>query len=165
MKNATAEFITHPFAPLYDEESRVLILGSFPSAVSRKQNFYYANPTNRFWKVLGNIYGEEIEDRAAWCHMHHIALWDVILSCTITGSSDTSIRDVTVNDIAGLAAKTRIRAVFTTGRKASVLYEKYVTADLVHIGLPSTSAANASMRIEDLEREYMRIREYAETEG
>ncbi len=156
------EILVHPFPPLYDSHSRVLILGSFPSVVSREQNFYYANRTNRFWPVLEAVYGETIGDRAQWCLDHHIALWDVIASCTLSGSSDASIRNVTVNDIGCLLGKTQIRAVFTTGRKASVLYERYISLPVEHIALPSTSAANAAMKKQDLVREYMRIREYAE---
>lgn len=157
-----AEILVHPFPPLYDSTSRVLILGSFPSVVSREQNFYYANRTNRFWPVLEAVYGETIKDRAEWCLKHHIALWDVIASCTISGSSDSSIRNVRVNEIGSLIGETEIRAVFTTGKKASGLYDRYISLPVLHIALPSTSAANAVMKKEDLVREYMRIREYAE---
>ena len=160
-----SELLIHPFPPLYDRNSRVLILGSFPSVVSREQNFYYANRTNRFWPVLEEVYGEKITDRAAWCLEHRIALWDVIASCTISGSSDASIRNVTVNDIGRLVGETEIRVIFTTGRKAGMLYDKYVCLDTEHICLPSTSAANAAKKKEDLIREYMRIREYAEKES
>ena len=158
--------LVHPFPPLYDSESKVLILGSFPSVVSREQNFYYANRTNRFWPLLAQLFEETIpkttEERTAFCHRHHIALWDVIESCTIHGSSDASISDVTVNEIDALAEKTGITAVFTTGRKASELFERHVRTRLKHIALPSTSAANARMRMEDLKREYQVIRDYAE---
>lgn len=151
--------VVHPFSPVYDDESRVLILGSFPSVVSRKLNFYYANHNNRFWPVLSALFQEEITDRKAFCHKHHIALWDVIHSCRITGSSDTSIRDVTVNDIGSLVKKTQISCIFTTGRKASSLYDRYVKLDIEHISLPSTSSANASMRKEDLIKAYAVILE------
>ena len=155
----SSELLVHPFEPLYDENSEVLILGSFPSVVSRQQNFYYANSHNRFWPLMGMLFEEEITDREEFCHRHHIALWDVIYSCRIKGSSDSSIADVTVNDIAGLAEKTRIRAVFTTGAAASKLYQKYVDCSLPHYGLPSTSPANAAMRISDLYVKYRVIRE------
>lgn len=89
-----AEQVIHPLKPIYDEESRVLILGSFPSIISRKERFYYANKTNRFWNVLKEIFEEEIKDREMFCHKHHIALWDVIESCTIEGSSDASITNI-----------------------------------------------------------------------
>ena len=158
------ERLLHPFPPLWDEESRVLILGSFPSVMSRKNAFYYAHPQNRFWKLMSLIYEEEIIDRAAFCHQHHIALWDVIESCTITGSSDSSIRDVKVNDIAELLSKSRIRQVFTTGSIAWNLYRKYVTADIDAVRLPSTSPANAAMKLEDLLPYYRQIREVTDEE-
>lgn len=158
------ERLLHPFPPLWDEESRVLILGSFPSVMSRKTAFYYAHPQNRFWKLMSLIYEEEIIDRAAFCHQHHIALWDVIESCTITGSSDSSIRDVKVNDIAELLSKSRIRQVFTTGSTAWNLYRKYVTADIDAVRLPSTSPANAAMKLEDLLPYYRQIREVTDEE-
>lgn len=146
--------VVHPFPPVYDKDSRVLILGSFPSVVSRELNFYYANRCNRFWPVMSALFGEKITDREEFCHRHHIALWDVIHSCRITGSSDTSIRDVTVNDIEGLVTETSLRCIFTTGKKASSLYERYIHLPIEHIGLPSTSSANASMRKEDLIQVY-----------
>lgn len=142
--------ITHPFEPVYDSQSRILILGSFPSVVSREKNFYYANKNNRFCKVMEIIFDEKIEDRKLFCLSHHIALWDVIASCSITGSSDASIKDVCVNDIASLIENTEIHTVFTTGRKAYSLYEKYVDCPLEAISLPSTSGANAAMHLEDL---------------
>lgn len=158
------ERLLHPFPPLWDEESRVLILGSFPSVMSRKNAFYYTHPQNRFWKLMSLIYEEEIIDRVAFCHQHHIALWDVIESCTITGSSDSSIRDVKVNDIAELLSKSRIRQVFTTGSTAWNLYRKYVTADIDAVRLPSTSPANAAMKLEDLLPYYRQIREVTDEE-
>lgn len=156
MKN---EKLVHPFPAIYDTGSRVLILGSFPSVVSRQKSFYYANATNRFWPVMAELFDEEIYDRRQFCLDHHIALWDVIYSCTITGSSDASIEDVTANDVQGLLDKTKIKTVFTTGSKASQLYEKYVVCKAEHIALPSTSAANARMRINDLVEQYQIIRE------
>lgn len=154
-----SEFIVHPFEPVYDGESRILILGSFPSVVSREQNFYYANRYNRFWTVMSLLFETDITDRRAFCLEKHIALWDVIESCTIEGSSDSSIRNVTVNDIRALTEKTKIHTVFTTGQKASSLYRKYVICDCEHIPLPSTSAANAAMRTDDLVRAYRIIKE------
>ncbi len=159
------EHLSHPFPALYDTSSRVLILGSFPSVVSRKQSFYYANKMNRFWPVLERIFGEEIQDRAAFCHAHHIALWDVIESCTITGSSDTSIKNVKVNDIQGLVDGTNIHTIFTTGGKAASLYKKYVTCDCQHIALPSTSGANARMSLDALANAYQIIKEKVDEEN
>ena len=105
------------------------------------------------------LFEEKITDRKEFCLKHNIALWDVIASCTIRGSSDSSITDVMVNDIASLIADTRIQAVFTTGRKASTLYERYIKTDTAHYPLPSTSGANASMRMDDLLEHYRIIRE------
>ena len=152
-----SEILVHPFPPLYDEYSKVLILGSFPSVVSRQRNFYYANPQNRFWRVMRELFGD-YDDPERLCHENHIALWDVIASCVIDGSSDASIREAKVNDIAKLVEKTRIRAVFTTGSKASRLYEKYVACELPHYSLPSTSGANARMRMDELVERYAVIR-------
>lgn len=151
--------VSHELKPVYDRQSRVLILGSLPSVVSRKMQFYYANPTNRFWPLMEQLFEEPIADRRAFCLSHHIALWDVIESCLIHGSDDSSIRDVVPNDIAGLIKKTAVHTIFTTGKKASVLYEKYIDLDVKHICLPSTSAANASMRMDRLLKEYASVRE------
>ena len=155
--------VYHELEPVYDVHSRILILGSFPSVVSRKQQFYYANPTNRFWPVLAKVFEEEIADRRAFCLSHGIALWDVIASCVIHGSSDASIKEVVPNDIEGLLHKTQIKAIVTTGGKAAALYRRYITTDAVpHIALPSTSAANASMRMERLVKEYQIVRTITE---
>ncbi|MEE8808351.1 MAG: DNA-deoxyinosine glycosylase [Lactimicrobium sp.] len=156
--------VVHPFAPIYDENSRVLILGSFPSVISRQQSFYYANPHNRFWPVLFSLFEEDPCDRTDFCHRHHIALWDVIQSCTIAGSSDASIKDVVVNDIGSIVNKTNVKAIFTTGSRASSLYDKYIQVELPHISLPSTSSANARMKMEDLCRKYEIIKEYINEE-
>lgn len=153
------ELLVHPFAPIQDKESRILILGSFPSVVSRQQSFYYANATNRFWTVMAELFHTEIKDRTEFCIKNHIALWDVIYSCRIHGSSDASISDVTANDIQGLIDNTKINTVFTTGGKAAQLYNKYVVCDKEHIALPSTSAANAKMRMNDLVDAYQIILE------
>jgi TDG/mug DNA glycosylase family protein len=154
--------IVHPLAPVYDPASQVLILGSFPSVKSRELGFYYANRFNRFWPVLSRVFEEEAgegkESRTAFCHSHHIALWDVIHSCKIQGSSDSSITDVMVNDLSGILGHTKIHTIFTTGSRASALYEKYMHTGLKHIPLPSTSSANARMHLEDLCQAYRCIR-------
>ncbi|MBQ1469209.1 MAG: DNA-deoxyinosine glycosylase [Solobacterium sp.] len=164
MKQAgnTGTRIVHPLKPIIDEKARVLVLGSFPSVISREEMFYYANPMNRFWSILAAVFEEEITDRKAFCLRHRIALWDVIAQCTIIGSRDESITDVLVNDIPGLIRNTGIHTIFTNGRKASELYRKYIYTDLPQITLPSTSSANARYRMDDLIREYRKIREYAE---
>lgn len=152
------EVVYHTIKPVFDENSRVMILGSFPSVVSRKKNFYYANPQNRFWKVMEAIFEEKIENRMDFCIRHYIALWDVIASCSIQGSSDASIADVQVNDIAGLLDKTHVHIIFTTGSKAYQLFKKYIEVKIPVIPLPSTSGANAHMSLTDLINEYSLIK-------
>ena len=153
----------HTLEPLFDESSEVLILGSFPSIVSREKSFYYANPTNRFWPVMEILFAEAIKDRREFCLRRHIALWDVIESCTINGSSDSSIRDVKANDIAWLISRSSVHTVFTTGAKAASLYRRYISVPQPCIPLPSTSAANAHMRLNDLVKEYTCVRNALET--
>ena len=155
---ASAKKVIHPLDAIYDEHSRVLILGSFPSVISRQNKMYYANKTNRFWAVMEALFNVEITDYALFCHQHHIAMWDVIHSCTIEGSSDSSIKNVKTNDIAGLVHKSNIQLIVTTGKKAAVLYNQYIHLDIPHISLPSTSAANAKMRLEQLVNEYQKIK-------
>ena len=155
---ASAKKVIHPLDAIYDEHSRVLILGSFPSVISRQNKMYYANKTNRFWAVMEALFNVEITDHALFCHQHHIAMWDVIHSCTIEGSSDSSIKNVKTNDIAGLVHKSNIHLIVTTGKKAAVLYNQYIHLDIPHISLPSTSAANAKMRLEQLVNEYQKIK-------
>lgn len=156
---ASAKKVIHPLDAIYDEHSRVLILGSFPSVISRQNKMYYANKTNRFWAVMEALFNVEITDYALFCHQHHIAMWDVIHSCTIEGSSDSSIKNVKTNDIAGLVHKSNIQLIVTTGKKAAVLYNQYIHLNIPHISLPSTSAANAKMRLEQLINEYQKIKE------
>ena len=152
--------IKHPFEPIYDRNSEILILGSFPSVVSRKQSFYYANRNNRFWKIMPILFDETIGDsnseRTDFLLRHHIALWDVIKSCDIKGSSDNSISNVRTNDIKGLIDKTDIKRIYTTGKKAHELYLEYVYPKLgiEDINLPSTSSANARMNIDELVSTY-----------
>lgn len=151
--------LIHPLKPIFDSRSEVLILGSFPSVISRKQNFYYANPTNRFWKVMSIVFEEEIIDREQFLLKHHIALWDVIYSCRIQGSSDASIKDMKVNDIESILNKSSIHTIFTTGKKAEMLYQKYVDLDIECICLPSTSSANARMNVGALVEQYKQVKE------
>ena len=152
---AKTEKIVHPFTPIYDAHSRVLILGSMPSAASRQQAFYYAHPRNRFWPTMAALDDsllETVEQRTAFLHRRHFALWDVIASCTITGSSDASIRDIQVNDFQPLLAATEIKTIVTTGKTAGRLYQKYAQAEtgMEALILPSTSPANAAMSLDQL---------------
>ena len=154
---------THEFGPCYDGESRILILGSFPSVKSRETGFYYGHPKNRFWKLLASLYGEEepedILQKKAFLKKHKIALWDVIESCEITGSSDSSIRNAAVNDIGRILKAAPVQAVYANGKKAEGLYKKHIEplTGQAAIGLPSTSPANAAFSMERLKEAWERI--------
>ena len=148
--------ISHTFLPVYDETSELLILGSFPSVKSREQGFYYGHPQNRFWKVLAAVCHSEvpqtIEEKKSMLLTNHIAIWDVIDSCDIIGSSDSSIKNVVPADIAGILSKTKITRIFANGKTAGNLYKKFseestgIRAEV----LPSTSPANAAFSLERL---------------
>lgn len=148
--------LVHTIAPVYDAHSEILILGSFPSVKSREQQFFYGHKQNRFWKVLAQVLGcetpESIEEKRAMLLSHRIAVWDVIASCEITGSSDASIRDVTPNDLSRILNAAAIRAIYTNGGKAYQLYQKYLlqTTGREAYLLPSTSPANAGYSLERL---------------
>lgn len=150
------ERLKHTFDPVFDENSKVLILGSFPSVKSRENNFYYGHPQNRFWKVLARIYEVEvpqtIKEKKTFLLEHHIAVWDVIESCTITGSSDSSIKDVVVNDFSKVLGNSAIESIYVNGGKAYELYRKYAEKQTVieAVKLPSTSPANAAWSLERL---------------
>ena len=148
--------IQHPFPPLYDAQSEILILGSFPSVKSREQQFFYGHPQNRFWRVTAAIFGAEvpvtIEEKRAFLLRNHIALWDVIASCEITGSSDSSIRNVVPNDLTPIFETAQIRKIYVNGGTAAKYYDKYQKSILQRdaIRLPSTSPANAAWSVERL---------------
>lgn len=160
-----SEKLIHTFSPVYDQQSKVLILGTFPSVKSREQNFYYGHPQNRFWKLLAALtkapVPTSIEEKKAFLLEHRIAIWDVIASCEIVGSSDSSIKDVVPNDVAGLLGKTNIKAVFANGAKAYDLYQKYIykSCGVDCWKLPSTSPANAAWNMERLCQDWTRILE------
>ena len=121
--------VTHQFEPVFDEHSKVLILGTFPSVKSREQNFYYGHPQNRFWKVLANLTGCEVpgtvEEKKGFLLREHIAVWDVIAKCDIIGSSDSSIRNVVPADLSRILDHAPIRQIYANGGKAYELYQKY----------------------------------------
>ena len=155
--------IIHPISPVYDEDSRILILGSFPSMKSREERFFYVHPQNRFWKVLASIFGEEVprtnEEKKAFLLRNHIAVWDVIHSCDIEGSSDASIKNVTVNDLNMILKAADIRAIYVNGKAAWKYYKKY-SEPLVGrpaVCLPSTSPANAAWSLERLLESWKQI--------
>lgn len=151
-----ATTVTHEIQPVFDSRSRVLLLGTMPSPASREQGFYYGHPQNRFWRVLAAIFDEPaprtIEEKRDMLLRHHVALWDVLASCEIEGASDASIRDARPNDLAHIFDAADIRAVFATGTKAGELYRKLIepTLSVPCATLPSTSPANAKMKLADL---------------
>ena len=147
--------VVHPFPPVADSGSRVLILGSFPSVKSRQDGFYYAHPHNRFWPMMEKLFScrlADIDEKKALLHRVHIALWDSIASCTITGSSDSSIRDVVAADIGRLVGSTCIDTILANGTKSYDVYMRYVYPSLgiTAVKMPSTSPANASWSLDRL---------------
>jgi len=147
---------THPFPPLYDENSRVLILGSFPSIKSREQMFFYGHPQNRFWKVLAAVFGEgvpeSIEEKRAFLLRNGVALWDTIASCDIVGSSDSSIKNVVPNDLTPILDGAKIERIYVNGKTSEKYYNKYIRDKIGReaVCLPSTSPANAAWSVERL---------------
>ena len=144
------EHIVHSFEPVYDKDSEILILGTLPSVKSRENNFYYGHKQNRFWKVLATLLKEPvpetIEEKKAMLLAHRVALWDVIQSCHIKGSSDSSIKNVQPTDIGMILEKTNVTQIYANGNKAGQLYKRYqfpVTGIEATV-LPSTSPANAA---------------------
>lgn len=148
--------VTHPIPPVFDSASRILILGSFPSVKSREGHFFYHHPQNRFWKTLAGVLDvpvpDTIAEKKAFLLSHRIALWDVIASCSIEGSSDSSIRDVVPNDLSVILSTADIRAIFCNGKTSWNYYRKYQEAvtGIPAVSLPSTSPANAAWSLEKL---------------
>lgn len=153
--------IEHPLKPIYNNDSKILILGTMPSVKSRELNFYYAHPQNRFWIVLEKVFNESIINKVEFLLKNNIALRDVIASCEINGSSDNSIKNVIPNNIKCLIEKTNIKYIFTTRKTAYNLYNKYLldTTNIEPISLPSSSPANAKFSIDDLVMAYSVIKE------
>lgn len=162
---AEYERIKQPFEPVYDKDSRILILGSLPSVQSRENGFYYGHPQNRFWKVIAGIYGLEVPqnvlEKKELLNKCGIAVWDVIESCEIKGSSDSSIREVVVADFNTILNNCNIEKIFANGKTAERLYNKFgevKTGERI-IGLPSTSPANAAYSLEKLMSKWSVIKE------
>ena len=159
------QHIHHTFKPIYNEGSKILILGSFPSVKSRENQFYYGHPQNRFWKVVAKVLDvktpETIEEKKAMLLDNHIAIWDVIASCSIQGSSDTSIKDVVVNDFSEILRNSSVKNIYVNGGKAYELYHKYAEKEtgIKAIKLPSTSPANAAWNVDRLYESWKMILE------
>lgn len=156
--------ITHPIEPVYNGDSRILILGSFPSVKSREAMFFYGHPQNRFWKVVSRVYECEeprtIEEKREFLLRSGIAVWDVIASCDIEGSSDSSIRNVVQNDLRRILDSADIAQIFVNGKTAEKYYNKYIKESMQRdaICLPSTSPANAAWTVERLVEAWSIIR-------
>lgn len=148
--------VVHPFEPVYDQDSKILILGSFPSVKSREQKFFYGHPRNRFWKVLAGVLDREVPgticEKKAFLLENHIAVWDVIASCEIKGSSDSSIKNAQPTDLAKIIAESKVERIFVNGQTAGRMYAKYQEKMLGMKArvLPSTSPANAAFSTEKL---------------
>ena len=150
------QHITHPFAPVFDFNSEILILGSLPSVKSRENAFYYGHPQNRFWRVMAALYHEtvpeSVEKKKRLLLNNHIALWDVIHSCDIRGSSDSSIRNAVPTDLQSILENSKVQKIFANGKTAAALYRKYQfrKTGIEIVTLPSTSPANAAWTLERL---------------
>ena len=162
-----AQQVIHPLAPVFDERSRVLILGTMPSPKSRETGFYYGHPQNRFWRVMAELLDEPFpasrEERLALALRRHFALWDVLASCVIRGADDGSIREPEANALSAVLSAAPIEAIFTTGTKAAALYRKLCLpkTGMEAIALPSTSAANCRFySYEQLVKAYAAVKEY-----
>lgn len=158
--------IIHPFPALFDSDSEILILGSFPSVKSRENNFFYGHPQNRFWKVTSSVFSQpcpsSIPEKKEFLLKNKIALWDVIKSCEIENSSDSSIKDVIPNDLQFILKNSHVKKIFTNGKTADKYYRKYqkCITGIDSVCLPSTSPANAAFGIDRLIQEWSAIKEY-----
>ena len=142
--------VTHPIPPVFDERSRILILGSFPSVKSREAQFFYGHPQNRFWAVVAAVLGEPVprdtEEKRRFLLRNRIAVWDVIASCEIRGSADSSIREVTPNDLSRILEHAPIERIYVNGKTAEAYFKRYAEPLIGRsaVCLPSTSPANAA---------------------
>ena len=157
--------IIHPIPPLFDADCSVLILGSFPSVKSREAMFFYGHPQNRFWPLMARLFCEPvpatIEEKKALALRHHIAMWDSIHSCTIVGSSDSSVRDVVPNDLSVILDNSRVERIFCNGALSYDMYRRYIlpTTGIEAVKLPSTSPANAAFSMDRLTEAWAVVRE------
>lgn len=162
MKNTSLNTAVHNIEPVFDKNSKILILGSFPSVKSRETKFFYGHPRNRFWRVISQLLDTDcpvtVHEKKSLLLSHNIALWDVIRSCEITGSSDLSIRNAVPNDLSEIFRTADIKSVFTNGSTAYNLYRKYYDREAIR--LPSTSPANAAFSLERLIEEWSVILDF-----
>lgn len=165
VKQVEYQHIVHPFGPLYNEESTILILGSLPSVKSREQQFFYGHPQNRYWKLIARLFDEPepttIEEKKTMVLKYRIAMWDTIYSCDIKGSSDSSIKNVVPTDLKTIVDNSKVTRVFCNGRTSGKYYHKYQEKILgiPAIELPSTSPANAAWQMDRLVEAWKVIKE------
>ncbi len=151
-----SEYLTHNFEPVFDSRSKILILGTFPSVKSRETKFYYGHPQNRFWRVLSKLYNCEtpvtVDEKKTFLLKNGVAVWDVIKSCEITGSADSTIKSVKVNDLSVILENAQIKTIYANGKTAEKLYNQYMKKKTKRdiTALPSTSPANAAWTFERL---------------
>ncbi|HAX72406.1 MAG TPA: DNA-deoxyinosine glycosylase [Firmicutes bacterium] len=162
-----SEHVSHTLAPIFNPQSKVLMLGTMPSPKSREVGFYYGHPQNKFWKVMSDLFQEEIpqtiEEKEAFLYRHHIALWDVLQSCDIKGADDSTIKNPVPNDLSVILEDAPIQAIFTTGAKAFQLYKKHIypKTQIEAKQLPSTSPANCRFyKYEDILQHYEVVKKY-----
>ena len=161
-----SEYVTHNFAPIFDQNSQILMLGTMPSPKSRETGFYYGHPRNRFWKVVSDVCGEPLpeskEDKIQFALRNRIAIWDVLAGCEISGADDSSIRNPIPNDMNVILERANIKAIFATGTKDSQLYRRdcQPKTGIEVICLPSTSPAKCRISYEQLYEAYSQICKY-----
>ncbi|MDO5041684.1 MAG: DNA-deoxyinosine glycosylase [Peptoniphilus sp.] len=166
MKDQRYQTLIHTLKPVYDENSKILILGSFPSVKSREENFFYANSQNRFWKLISILLEEEIDkdakNKKIFLLKHNIALYDVVYKCDIIGSMDSSIKNVEPTDLKSIKEKSNLKKIFCNGGLSHRYYNKYHrdALNMEAIKLPGTSSANARYRLEDLIESWKIILDY-----
>lgn len=158
--------VSHPFEPVFDARSRVLVLGSFPSEASRAEGFFYGHPRNRFWRVMAAVFGEDVptttEEKRAFLLRSRVALWDVAASCEVVGSSDASIRRAVPADLARIFSRSPVTRVFLNGQKAAALYKAFFAAQEIPAHcLPSTSPANAAWSFDRLVAAWAQVAAFA----
>ena len=155
--------VKHTLKPIYNEFSKILILGSMPSTISRENNFYYAHKTNRFWKILSILFNTKLKtntDKENFLLNNNIAIFDMIEECDITGSSDSSVKNIKVNNLIPIIKNSKIKYIFCTGKLSYNLYKKhYKDLNIEYYYLPSPSSANATYSLERLLNEYKIIKE------
>ena len=155
--------VKHTLKPIYNKFSKILILGSIPSTISRETNFYYAHKTNRFWPILSILFNTELKtntDKENFLLNNKIAIFDMIKECDINGSSDSSIKNIKINNLKPIIKNSKIKYIFCTGKLSYNLYQKYYKdLNLECVYLPSPSSANATYSLERLLSEYKIIKE------